>query len=266
MENILEHFEELDADLQYKMNNWGISVRELATKLKEAWKQDLSEEVWAVQNCTANTVVFVLKDPRTAAYVTPTDTSNIYYNFHTLDRGADHEHIIDHEEGHLIDANVTGNPYSVSGLHDLSDGAKEIFEQEIGTSLSNDRFWVEGFNELRTITRTWLDEDCGYVANEVPAARKMNNFVQEKSGVSPVGCYLRMTNESMNSTLCWAIITTGNVLLMEKIATKKAGRLWPLQKERILRIAESTAKKGISLRDESHAWSAIIGDDLALAA
>lgn len=267
MENILEHFEELDTGLQYRVKNWGVSARELATELEEVWKHKLSEEVWAVQNCTANTVVFALEDPNIAACVRPNQTKNIWYNIHTLGRGADHEHIIDHEEGHLLDASVTGNPYSVSGLHDLSDGAKEIFEQKMGVSLDKDRFWVEGFNELRTITRTWLDEDCGYVVSEVPAARKMNSFVQEKSGISPVWCYLRMTPESMNTTLRGAIITTGNVLLMEKIAAEKAGKLWPVQKERILRIAEKTTKKGISLRDESHAWSVITGDDeLALAA
>lgn len=266
--NILEHFEELDSKIKYKISEWGITASELATQLKDAWKQKLSDEVWSVQNCTAKTVVFKLKDPWTAAFVDPTSSRDIFYNIHTLGRGADHKHIIDHEEWHLIDANVTGNPYCVSWLDELSDSAKRMFEKKIGISLSNDRFWVEGFNELRTINRTGIDDDCGYLAGEVPGARKMNNFVQEKSGVSPIGCYLRMTRESMNVTLRRAILTTGNVLLMEEIATEKAGFLWPKQKDRILRIAKYTANQGISLWDKSHAWSAIVedGNDVALAA
>lgn len=256
MINIAEHIGELDRDTQYKLKDWWVTATFLADRLEDAGKIELATETRGVQSLTAQKVVFVVDEKNTAAFVAPKNTKNIFYNTFTLGRGADHEHIVEHEEGHLEQDEATGDPFNIPGIRDLSHDAKIALESKTGVPLGDNIYLVEGFNENRTINQKGVDEDCWYLQGNVPDARKLSDFIHLQTGVSPAGCFLRMTKTSM-AAMGNAIVEAGNILLLEQTAAQKVEAIWPNQKRIIRRIAQQTSEMWVSIRNESHAWKII---------
>lgn len=78
---------------------------------------------------------------------------------------------------------------------ELNPEQMEALTQELQISENDPTFWLEGFNELATITENGKDPNCGYNDQEVPAAEKLERLSMEMTGISLVAIYKQGNKE-----------------------------------------------------------------------
>lgn len=143
-----------------------------------------------------------------------------------------------HESNHLKQNRVTGNAYSPPAFDELSSkGRSEIFKNA-GLPEMAIREVVEGLIQSSTEKMTGrVDKNCAYTYFEVPAMKKLDAYMEARVWVSPIACFVEMSEASM-SRLREAIIRLNNELMVEGSFTKK----WKKPTERQLKQAHAIAK------------------------
>lgn len=95
-------------------------------------------------------------------------------------------------------------------------------QHELGITEDDPTFWLEGFNELATISEDGKDPNCGYNDEEVPAAEKLERLSIRATGISLLPLYKQGNKQGFFDqlrTLCDALlIETIRANLMKKAA------------------------------------------------
>lgn len=70
-----------------------------------------------------------------------------------------------------------------------------ILLTKLGTMNTDPVYWLEGFNELKTINEIGADPNCGYNDDEVPAARRLEMLAINTTGQSLLAAYKASNQE-----------------------------------------------------------------------
>lgn len=99
-------------------------------------------------------------------------------------------HAAKHEVMH-VRSGLTG----IDLNQELKSEQMAALTQKLQISEDDPTFWLEGFNELATITENGKDPNCGYNDQEVPAAEKLERLSMEMTGISLVAIYKQGNKE-----------------------------------------------------------------------
>lgn len=198
-----------------------LTAKQAADYFESLGQYDLAQEARKVQALTGYPVRFVSVPPGTAAYVAPWSSNVISYNIHTLGRNADHAHIIQHEENHLVHQELWGTT-RLPWFEELPAYAQSCFAKCLWTDFT-ERELLEWLTEGKTIDQTSYDPDCGYNLREVPIRDRFDTLVKNRSSLagnlfSTSDAFSRMGESGSKQEFKNAVILTANQLMLEQAA------------------------------------------------
>jgi hypothetical protein len=233
---ILPHYLEVDShEERWKQPDFknGAPASEFIAYFERQGDTGRAEEIRQIVGFAKWTPVnFVLAPPWVAAYVTPVDSKAIYYNLQTLGTGADHEHIVVHEKTHLSQQAAWGT-MDLPGFSEIPQSTLALISAELWTAfVIDERALLEWLTENVATTKTRFDKRCSYNQFEVPLAKRLNDLVQDITGVSIVTSFKKLNDPiEFRNALLW----TANYLLLENTAERLVGRPLDSSQQKILR-------------------------------
>lgn len=234
-----------------------VTAEKAADYFESIGEIDLAKEVRGVQALTNYNVRITAVPPNTAAFVAPwNNPKEISYNIHTLGRGADHKHIIEHESIHLRHQSQWGST-RLPGFKDLSPYAQSCFAKALWTAFTETEL-LEWLTEGKATDMTKYDPKCAYNLKEVPIAKRFDTLVTNRSGLmgldfSTSNSFGRMGQSDSKQEFENAVTFAANQLMLEDAATSMWVKMTDAIATQMSTITADLIRKGKLIKNEEGA-------------
>jgi hypothetical protein len=225
----------------------GNDITEFVSEMREV--ESNAREFWAKLQWFSD-------DGNSMAYVAPKyERNTINFNLKTIAFNSKNSRgTIIHELTHLRQQSVTWDAYHPPGFEKLSQAWKNNIYKHAGLPEMAVRDILEWFVEGSTAKKEGVDKNCAYTYFQVPAVKKLDKMVQERTWVSLIACYVEMSRASM-ARFESAILETNNQIMAEEGFVKKWRRPTVKQLKQAHAIAKNKATSGEIFEDSDKTWN-----------